>query len=122
MISQKIFCKAFPFHVIFDRHMVVKQCGASIARVIPAMKNPNVKLTDVFSITRPHINLDFQSICSQIMSVFVLSTKAELFDTANKQSAENSTRFKGQMVYLKDRELILFQCSPSVMSIDDLFS
>ena len=129
MISQKTFCNAFPFHIIFDRQMFIKQCGASIERVIPQIKADNAKLTDIFSIKRPHITLDFQSICSQIMSVFVLSTKKGILDSkaisVNKNSAiekEDCTRFKGQMVYLKEKELILFQCSPSVMSIDDLFS
>jgi guanylate cyclase soluble subunit beta len=140
--------------------MVIKQCGASMARIIPLIKTKNnVKLTDIFNIIRPHINLDFQSICSQIMSVFVLSTKSELKTNSNinenKSSLvlheslpiekENGTRFKGnirfkkcnyinislmksfndtkgQMVYIKEKELILFQCSPSVMSIDDLIS
>lgn len=129
MISQKTFCNAFPFHIIFDRKMFIKQCGASISRVIPRIESENARLTDIFTITRPHINLDFQSICSQIMSVFVLSTKKGILDlkmiSASKNSAiekEDCTRFKGQMVYLKEKELILFQCSPSVMSIDDLFS
>jgi len=131
MISQKIFCNSFPFHIIFDKQMCIRQCGTSISRVIPQMKTKNTKLTDLFTITRPHINLDFQSICSQIMSVFVLSTKKGILDLSsmsnNKKtsididSKEDCTRFKGQMVYLKDKELILFQCSPSVMSIDDLF-
>lgn len=58
------------------------------------------------------------------MSVFVLSTKHGILDLTTNNSViekEDCTRFKGQMVYLKDKELILFQCSPSVMSIDDLF-
>lgn len=126
MISQKTFCNAFPFHIIFDKNMHIKQSGASISRVIPQIKIKNIKLTEIFTITRPHINLDFQSICSQIMSVFVLSTKQGILDLdkANNTQIEktNCTRFKGQMVYLKDKELVLFQCSPSVMSIDDLFT
>jgi guanylate cyclase soluble subunit beta len=126
MISQKTFCNAFPFHIIFDKNMYIKQSGASISRVIPKIKISKIKLTEIFEITRPHINLDFQSICSQIMSVFVLSTKEGILDLDKMNDTQiektNCTRFKGQMVYLKDRELILFQCSPSVMSIDDLFT
>ena len=72
MMSPKTFCNAFPFHIIFDKQMQIKQCGTSISRVIPQMKSKICKLTDIFTIIRPHIQLDFQSICSQIMSVFVL--------------------------------------------------
>ena len=126
MMSPKTFCNAFPFHIIFDKQMFIKQCGTSISRVIPQMKLKNCKLTDIFNIIRPHIHLDFQSICSQIMSVFVLGTKNGILDfksakacqksvNAHDSSSDGCTRFKGQMVYIKEKELILFQCSPSVM-------
>lgn len=149
MMGPKTFCKAFPFHIIFDKQMVIRQCGTSIARVIPQMMQKGCKLTDIFTIIRPHINLEFQSICSQIMSVFVLSTKSGILDlnkierpsgtvssetttkrptltsqmskTNEQIEKDTCTRFKGQMVYLRDKELILFQCSPSVMSLEDLF-
>ena len=143
MMGPKTFCKAFPFHIIFDKQMVIQQCGTSIARVIPQMMQKGCKLTDIFTIIRPHINLEFQSICSQIMSVFVLSTKSGILDlnkierpngeakrpaltsqmskTGEQIEKDTCTRFKGQMVYLRDKELILFQCSPSVMSLEDLF-
>ena len=136
-MGQRTFCKMFPFHIIFDKDLIIKQCGASFERLIPEMKNKNKKLTDIMTIVRPHITLDYHSILSQIMSVFVLSTKSGILDiksTSNgkKKSSgkshdstieekEGSTRFKGQMVFLKDKELILFQCSPSLMSVDDLF-
>jgi len=136
MLSQKAFCDAFPFHIIFARDMSIRQCGNSIARIVPrlqALRDANgeytSKLTDIFSIVRPHIAFDFQSICSQIMSVFVLSTNGGVLDyksdaSNNQISAEEKragTRFKGQMVYLSDKDLILFQGSPSVMSFDDLY-
>jgi guanylate cyclase soluble subunit beta len=144
-MSPRTFCNVFPFHIIFDKQMCIRQCGTSIARLIPQMKEANCKLTDIFTIMRPHISLDFQSICSQIMSVFVLCTKNSLLASrssvcgnsiggAKKSSPtkqrkpdavsdtkESYTRFKGQMVYLKDKELILFQCSPNVMSLEDMF-
>ncbi|EGV95970.1 Guanylate cyclase soluble subunit beta-1 [Cricetulus griseus] len=34
-ISPYTFCKAFPFHIIFDRDLVVTQCGNAIYRVLP---------------------------------------------------------------------------------------
>lgn len=37
-ISPYTFCKAFPFHIIFDRHLVVTQCGNAIYRVLPQVK------------------------------------------------------------------------------------
>jgi len=123
-MSQKTFCRTFPFHIVFDKQMYIKQCGTSIARLYPQMKQKNCKLTEIFTIIRPHINLEFQAICSQIMSVFVLSASVKSSKQPNDQSdeRENATRFKGQMVYLSDKQMILFQCSPCLMSLEDLYS
>lgn len=135
-MSPRSFSRLFPFHLIFDRELVIRQCGDSIARFIPAAAADSTvpcKLTDVFTIIRPHITLDYQSIRSQIMSVFVLCTRVAASSPKSNTSSPNKqavstakseeatpTRFKGQMVYLQDQELIMFLCSPSVMSLDDL--
>lgn len=37
-ISPYTFCKAFPFHIIFDQDLVVTQCGNAIYRVLPQVK------------------------------------------------------------------------------------
>jgi len=34
-ISPDTFSKAFPFHLLFDRNLVIRQAGTAIARVIP---------------------------------------------------------------------------------------
>lgn len=39
-ISPATFSKAFPFHLLFDRRLVIRQAGTAIARVMPeTMKN-----------------------------------------------------------------------------------
>ncbi len=133
LISPQSFCQIFPFHIIFDCQMNIIQCGNSIARLIPKIKsNKGCKLTDIFSIIRPHINFDYQAIRSQIMSVFVLCTKNGILCPAprspknhenggNGDIEMNGTRFKGQMVYLHDKDFIMFMCSPNVMSLEDLY-
>ena len=67
------------------------------------------------------------------MSVFVLSVDlskqtAQSLAEGNQveksddevDDGKNVSRFKGQMVYLKGTDMILFQCSPS-MSLNDLY-
>jgi guanylate cyclase soluble subunit beta len=130
--NSSILSRAFPFHIIFDREMRIVQCGHAITRAVPQVKNAGAKITDVFNISRPHIQFDYNSICSQIMSIFVLSTKPGVLDinfpqkmgkcsdtVSTNDEKELATRFKGQMIVIKDG-IILFQCSPSVTSIDDL--
>jgi guanylate cyclase soluble subunit beta len=131
--SSSMLTKTFPFHIIFDQEMRIIQCGNAISRAIPQMKISNAKITDVFNVSRPHINFDYKSISSQIMSIFVLSTKPGVLDitlatknpnietisASTSDEKELCTRFKGQMIVIKEG-LMLFQCSPSVTSVDDL--
>lgn len=45
-ISPDTFCKAFPFHLLFDRELVIRQAGTAISRVIPETLQ-NCLLTDI---------------------------------------------------------------------------
>ncbi|XP_076826094.1 guanylate cyclase soluble subunit beta-1-like isoform X2 [Clavelina lepadiformis] len=37
-VGPSTFCKALPFHMMFDKDMIIRQAGTSIARVIPALR------------------------------------------------------------------------------------
>uniref|UniRef100_A0A8D1DEZ9 Guanylate cyclase soluble subunit beta-1 n=2 Tax=Sus scrofa TaxID=9823 RepID=A0A8D1DEZ9_PIG len=126
-ISPYTFCKAFPFHIIFDRDLVVTQCGNAIYRVLPQLQPGNCSLLSVFSLVRPHIDISFHGILSHINTVFVLRSKEGLLDVEKSECEDELTgteisclRLKGQMIYLPEADSILFLCSPSVMNLDDL--
>ncbi|XP_038610980.1 guanylate cyclase soluble subunit beta-1 [Tachyglossus aculeatus] len=126
-ISPYTFCKAFPFHIIFDRDLVVTQCGNAIYRVLPQLQPGNCSLLSVFSLVRPHIDVSFHGILSHINTVFVLRSKEGLLDVEKLECEDELTgteisclRLKGQMIYLPEADSILFLCSPSVMNLDDL--
>nr|XP_002122297.2 guanylate cyclase soluble subunit beta-1-like isoform X1 [Ciona intestinalis] len=217
IIGVPTLCKALPFHLMFDKDMVVTQAGASIARAIPGLMSvcevesatcecddcdddeiyedqsssdpdestvyedifdkwsedccrcdavydsddgnldrddvmDTVKVTDLFDLVRPRINFNFTSINAQINQVFVLRTKIGVLqtqeDTTNGQTSDvksdagkgerlnpevmrkksehrcdresSCLRLKGQMIFVPDCNQMLFLCSPSVMSLDDL--
>ncbi|XP_044154814.1 guanylate cyclase soluble subunit beta-1 [Bufo gargarizans] len=126
-ISPYTFCKAFPFHIMFDRDLVVTQCGNAIYRVLPQLQPGNCNLLSVFSLVRPHIDISFHGILSHINTVFVLRSKEGLLDVEKSETEDELTlteisclRLKGQMIYLPEADNILFLCSPSVMNLDDL--
>ncbi|KAK9399068.1 guanylate cyclase soluble subunit beta-1 [Crotalus adamanteus] len=126
-ISPYTFCKAFPFHIIFDRDLVVTQCGNAIYRVLPQLQPGYCNLLSVFSLVRPHIDISFHGILSHINTVFVLRSKEGLLDVEKLECEDELTgteisclRLKGQMIYLPEADSILFLCSPSVMNLDDL--
>ena len=78
LITPQIFCKVFPFHIMFDRKMRIVQAGKSVSRVIPKVSELNCLLLDVLEAVRPHIKMTFQNILSHINTIYVLKTKQEV--------------------------------------------
>ncbi|KAK6976642.1 guanylate cyclase soluble subunit beta-1-like isoform X1 [Biomphalaria glabrata] len=123
-ISPASFCRAFPFHMLFDRDMVIQQAGLSISRVIPEV-NKGSQITDLFEMIRPHMEFSFNNILSHINTIFVLITREGVLTNRDGSptsimSEQQQMRLKGQMIYVLESESILFMCSPSVMNLDDI--
>ncbi|KAH9421795.1 Guanylate cyclase soluble subunit beta-1 [Dermatophagoides pteronyssinus] len=117
-ISPLTFCKAFPFHLVFDKNMILRQAGISMARVLPAFTENECNITQVMDMIRPHMEFTFNNILAHINTVFVLRTK---FGNYNENGKEfTRMRLKGQMIYVPETDLVLFLCSPSVLNLDDL--
>uniref|UniRef100_A0A672G5Q6 Guanylate cyclase soluble subunit beta-1 n=1 Tax=Salarias fasciatus TaxID=181472 RepID=A0A672G5Q6_SALFA len=126
-ISPYTFCKAFPFHLMFDKDLMLTQCGNAIYRVLPQLQPGMCILPSVFSLVRPHIDFSFHGILSHINTVFVLRSKEGLLNVETVENEDELTgveisclRLKGQMIYLPEQENHPFLCSPSVMNLDDL--
>ena len=128
-VGSTTFCRACPFHVIFDNQMVIYQAGISLCRVLPAVKVGITKFNQIFELKRPSIKVTFENILSYINKVYVVTTKEGLLDSTSlttvskddRSSLELPTmRFKGQMIYLPESDSILFLCSPSVLNLDGL--
>ncbi|XP_052868356.1 guanylate cyclase soluble subunit beta-1 [Anopheles cruzii] len=115
MISPATFCKIFPFHLMFDRNMHIVHAGRSVSRVIPRIQEKQCPLLALFEAVRPHLQLSFDNILAHINTIYVLKTNAGVMS-----KSERYLRLKGQMMYIPSSDLILFQCYPSVMNLDDL--
>ncbi|XP_058064378.1 guanylate cyclase soluble subunit beta-1 [Anopheles bellator] len=115
MISPTTFCKIFPFHLMFDRNMHIVHAGRSVSRVIPRIQEKQCPLLALFEAVRPHLQLSFDNILAHINTIYVLKTNAGVMS-----KSERYLRLKGQMMYIPSSDLILFQCYPSVMNLDDL--
>ncbi|KAH9507823.1 Guanylate cyclase soluble subunit beta-1 [Bulinus truncatus] len=140
-ISPASFCRAFPFHMLFDRGMVIQQAGLSIGRVIPEVShtaglsigrvipevNKGSQVTALFEMIRPHMEFTFDNILSHINTIFVLITRQGVLNSddvsderTTARSERQQMRLKGQMIYVPECDSILFMCSPSVMNLDDI--
>ena len=103
-MNVKSFIEAFPFHVVFDRHLNIKQCGASVSKYIEQgyietggtrKKKGKIKyqFTEAFRLIRPKMDLTFQNILHHINTVFVVSSKHHL-----ERVGENSSKIATGMV------------------------
>lgn len=178
-VSPLVFAQALPFHLIFNRDLIIQQAGTSILRVIPVLNSKkNVRLTEVMNMLEPKClqgKLNFDNILKYINSVYVfrpdekqvisgghrhlhgdylkslMAGSGKMDSKALKTRDENkveerleSSRVKsrdglaldcelpeedidkyivklmGQMTYMKENDLMLFVCSPSVANLDDL--
>ncbi|EFX89313.1 hypothetical protein DAPPUDRAFT_310298 [Daphnia pulex] len=137
-ISSQLFCRAFPFHVLFDRNLSIKQVGDSLKRILPASINRSgCKLTDILRMVRPHMELSFENLLAHINTVYILVTKEKKSDQSPDKAVpslatwrhhedgteiiqEANLRLKGEMIYVQENGLMLFLGSPSVLNLEDL--
>lgn len=124
------FCKAFPFHVMFDRKLVVKQIGVALMRLIQKTPRQKLVFTDLFELTRPRMEaFSYDVVLSHVNAVFIVTTKPGVIVLPPSKSTglerdvdsgEATLRLKGQMVYAAESENLIFLCSPRVASLDEL--
>ena len=102
--SPAAFAAAFPFHVVFDADMRVRQVGETLARLLPALA-PGERVTDHFRLVRPPFPFDFASLQGHPQAVVLL------------EAVGAPLRLKGQMLHSPEQGCILFLCSPATTDI-----
>ncbi|CAF4951925.1 unnamed protein product [Pieris macdunnoughi] len=119
-VSPATFCRVFPFHLMFDRELNIVQAGRSVTRLLPRLNKPGCKITDVLETVRPHLEMTFANVLAHINTVYVLKTKPEEMSVSDHHEDIASLRLKGQMLYIPETNVVVFQCYPSVTNLDDL--
>ena len=71
-ITPKMICDVFPFHLVFDKELIVKQCGSNIQKLRPRQQYTGGRMTDLFLMIKPHIPFTFDSILRFINATFFL--------------------------------------------------
>ena len=133
LISSETFCKAFPFHIIFDSKLHILQVGSSLSWVLPNLKLKESQLDHYFALERPRMKLYFDTILSHINTIFVLrmihgsgggtvGEKGRRTDriSVSLSSSKDPMRLRGQMIYAPESKAMLFLCSPRVKRLNDL--
>ncbi|XP_058237368.1 guanylate cyclase soluble subunit beta-2 [Hemibagrus wyckioides] len=117
-IDEKAFCNAFPFHIVFDQELIVKQTGVNIQKFVPGLQQPGIRLDEYFSVVHPEVTLNIYSIKKFINSQFVLKTKREMLPE-NFQN-QSMLKLRGQMVWMESLHCMVYLCSPKLRSLQEL--
>jgi guanylate cyclase soluble subunit beta len=76
LISAEKFCEIFPFHMVFDKNLVIKQCGITILRWTDVPSAENLNLTDIFTLSKPEMPLTYDNIKRFRNSNYILENRA----------------------------------------------
>ena len=144
LFSVETLCEAFPFHFVFKRNFRLIEIGNSLKRFVRGdnsilNKTNRIMFSDMFIISRPIIDLSFDSILKFTNHLFILTTREEYVKDRNKKdnddlrmrtytlSPERTVRrrnprlsLKGQMISLPAFDAILFLGSPKVEDIEEM--
>ena len=125
-----LFDKLFPFHVVFDQALVIKQCGAALRKVVPLLSSKKrYKFTDLFILVRPPVGLSFNLFVEHPDCVYVVQSKPGVvarppcsvdFDSHEKSEHTCTLYLNGQMILVKEHGFILYLCSPRATSVAGL--
>ncbi|XP_006627884.1 guanylate cyclase soluble subunit alpha-2 [Lepisosteus oculatus] len=116
-ISLSTFCRAFPFHLVFDPSMAVLQLGEGLRKQIKCEAHRALNFRDYFEIVSPIIASTFQGILLRLSTPFVIRTRPE---PSGLDSKEKVMEIKGQMIHVPESNSILFLGSPCVDKLEEL--
>jgi signal transduction histidine kinase len=105
-LAPELFIKAFPFHFVFNRSCEILQAGDVLRRINSQVVGGHVE--NYFQINRPKILVDFDTICKNARSLFIL------------HFLPNNMQMKGQVIYDQQQDLIFFLGSPWITDISHL--
>ncbi|OXB62869.1 hypothetical protein ASZ78_015413 [Callipepla squamata] len=87
-ISISTFCRAFPFHLMFDQNMFVLQLGEGLRKQLRCDTHKTLKFQDCFDIVSPKISATFERVLLRLSTPFVIRTKLEDSDSENKDKCD----------------------------------
>ncbi|XP_078266183.1 guanylate cyclase soluble subunit beta-2-like [Rhinoraja longicauda] len=117
-IEIKTFCNCFPFHIVFNQELRVKQAGTSIQKIVPGLQTMNIQLDAYFTIVHPEVTFKISTIQKFINSLFLLRTKREMMPESWKHCP--MLELRGQMVWMEQFQCMLYLCSPLLRSLQEL--
>ena len=81
LIDGATFCESHPYHVLFDKNMVIKHCGAKLQEMCPSINEDGAKISDFVILRHPVIPLSVENIRLFIHNIFMAEVIRETMTT-----------------------------------------
>ncbi len=97
----------FPFYFFFDKSLIITETGKGFKKILPLLKGSSFQ--KCFKLKRPFsTKYNFDSVLEYSRQIFII------------ESLEKNILFRGQIIYLADKQSIMFIGSPWVTNVEDM--
>ncbi|KHJ91153.1 heme NO binding associated [Oesophagostomum dentatum] len=125
-VNLKDFSRIFPYHICFNRQMVVEHVGGYLLAEYGLGDKKMLKLTELVQLIQPADiqQLTHKSIMTYLNTLFIFQLKHHC--RRNEVEKDSSEAFqqplclKGQMMPVNSGNSIIFLCSPHVTTVRDI--
>ncbi|KAM4796078.1 guanylate cyclase soluble subunit beta-2-like [Rhinophrynus dorsalis] len=114
----KAFCHEFPFHMVFDKNLKVKQAGVNIQKYVPGLQTMDTRLDEYFTIDYPQVTFTISNIQTFINSQFVLKTRREMMPESWRNRP--MIKLRGYMIWMESIQCMIYMCSPKLRNLQEL--
>merc|ERR1719394_1508446 len=130
------FFDMFPFCILFEKDMVVKNVGSALRFCIP--QQVGRKLGEFWELIKPLVDFKYEVIETRMNSMFELATQDEIDKLRSNTTGENkdasdevlelddledldkTLHIKGQMFFISEWQLMLFLACPIMKGLNNL--
>merc|ERR1719334_395800 len=131
-----VFFEMFPFCLLFDKDMIIKNMGMALRFCIPSMVGR--KVGEFWELMKPLVDFKYEVIETRMNSMFELATQDEIdklrtgdgsksgeessesLELDDLEDIDKTLHIKGQMIFIKEWQQMLFLACPIMKGLNNL--
>jgi len=131
-----VFFEMFPFCLLFEKEMIIKNMGAALRFCIPQMIGK--KVGEFWELIKPLVDFKYEVIETRMNSMFELATQDEIdklrtgdgsksgeessesLELDDLEDIDKTLHIKGQMIFIKEWQQMLFLACPIMKGLNNL--
>ncbi|ULT97859.1 hypothetical protein L3Y34_005594 [Caenorhabditis briggsae] len=127
LVGLRDFKNIFPYHVCFNKQMVIEHLGIYLLREYGLENKKTLKVSDLMQLVQPSdIQLTYKNVLSYLNTLFIFQlkhhSKRNEVQEGSSEAFQQPLVLKGEMMPLNDGNSIIFICSPHVTTVRDILN